>query len=59
MTSDEEQAHQNAILQVAACSIILHFAIDDTDQSSMVGHRKLIPAFGSQTAAHPNDDVEM
>ena len=27
MTSDEEQAHQNAILQVVACSIILHFAI--------------------------------
>ena len=27
MTSDEELAHQNAILHVAACSIILHFAI--------------------------------
>ncbi|HET9222660.1 MAG TPA: hypothetical protein VFO07_09160 [Roseiflexaceae bacterium] len=27
MTTDEEQAHQNAILQVTACSTILHFAI--------------------------------
>jgi hypothetical protein len=27
VTSDEELAHQNAILHITACSIILHFAI--------------------------------